>query len=177
MLSLKQFLIEDKKMGWQKGDDDNRHWTDKDTHVVYHGTHANNVPKIMSDGINNKDPKTGMISVAVGNHGPDVAHGYAAMSGEHAFRQAGAKAVQVPPEHRAVVVAHLPKEWVDKHIDKSFGGNSETVKRRLSTRNIHTMTVVRTGSAFGPRETPEMRFTHPIPAKYIKGWMQKGKAK
>jgi hypothetical protein len=179
MLSLKGFIQEttDKdKIPWHKSED-NKHWSDHDHLVVYHGTHVKNVPKILSSGLDKPDPKTGMISVAIGNHGSDVAHGYAAMSGESAFRKAGAKAIQVPPEDRAVVMAHLPREWVDAHVDRSFGGNSESVKRRLSSRNMHTMFTVKNGKAFHAHETPELRFTKPIPAKYIKGWMQKGTAK
>lgn len=164
MLRYKSFLEEGT---------DNSHWSSGDHVVVYHGTHIKNVPGILKNGINNKDPKTGMVSVAIGNHGFNVAHGYAAMSGEHAFRQAGAKAVQVAPQDRAVVVAHLPREWVDKHVDRDFGGNPDSVKKRLKSRNIHTMHVVKTGEAFAAHETPELRFSQPIPAKYIKGWKQK----
>jgi hypothetical protein len=129
----------------------------------------------MKNGINNKDPKTGMVSVAIGSHGADVAHGYAAMSGEHGFRQAGSKAVTVPPQHRAIITAHIPMDWVRRNVDQNFGGNPDRVKRRLSSSNIHNIHVAATGSDFSPAETPELRFKEAIPAKYIVGVSQKAK--
>lgn len=152
------------------------HWSQNKTHlVVYHGTHIKNVPGIMKNGISNKDPKTGMVSVAIGSHGADVAHGYAAMSGEHGFRQAGSRAVTVPPQHRAIITAHIPMDWVRRNVDQNFGGNPDRVKRRLASKNIHNIHVAATGSDFSPSETPELRFKKAIPAKYIVGVSQKAK--
>lgn len=152
------------------------HWSqNKDHLVVYHGTHVKNVPDILKNGINNKDPKTGMVSVAIGSHGQNIAHGYAAMSGEYGFRQAGQKATTVPHEHRAIVVAHLPMDWVQRNIDRNFGGNPDSVKHRLADPGLHRIHVANTGSDFSPTETPELRFKEAIPAKYIKGWTQKAK--
>lgn len=155
------------------------HWSKNKTHlVVYHGTHIKNVPGIIDlngPGISNKDPKTGMVSVAIGSHGADVAHGYAAMSGEHGFRQAGSRAVTVPPQHRAIITAHIPMDWVRRNVDQNFGGNPDRVKRRLSSSNIHNIHVAATGSDFSPSETPELRFKEAIPAKYIVGVSQKAK--
>lgn len=152
------------------------HWSEHKGHlVVYHGTHVKNVPHILKNGINNKDPKTGMVSVAIGSHGADIAHGYAAMSGEYGFRQAGQKATTVPHEHRAIVTAHLPMDWVHKNVDRNFGGNPTDVKHRLADPKLHMQHVVNTGSDFSPTETPELRFKEAIPAKYIKGYTQKGK--
>lgn len=116
-----------------------------------------------------------MVSVAIGSHGADIAHGYAAMSGEYGFRQAGQKATTVPHEHRAIVTAHLPMDWVHKNVDRNFGGNPTDVKHRLADPGLHFQHVVKTGSDFSPTETPELRFKEAIPAKYIKGYTQKGK--
>lgn len=152
------------------------HWShNKDHLVVYHGTHVKNVPAILKNGINNKDPKTGMVSVAIGSHGQNIAHGYAAMSGEYGFRQAGQKAVVVPHENRAIVVAHLPMDWVHKNVDRNFGGNPTDIKQRLSDPKLHRQHVAKTGSDFSPTETPELRFKEAIPAKYIVDVMQKRK--
>jgi len=154
------------------------HWSKNPTHlVVYHGTHINNVPGITDlngPGISNKDPKTGMISVAIGSHGADVAHGYAAMSGERNFRQSGKKAVTVPHEDRAVVVAHLPMDWVHQHVDRNFGGNPPDIKRRLADPEAHDEYVKKNGEDFSGLTTPELRFNAPIEAKYIVGYSQMG---
>lgn len=152
------------------------HWSQNKSHlVVFHGTHIDNVPEIMKNGINNKDPKTGMVSVAIGSHAQDIAHGYAAMSGEHGFRQAGQRATTVPHEQRAIVTAHLPMDWVHKNVDRNFGGNPTNVRQRLADPELHTHHVVHTGSDFSPTETPELRFKQAIPAKYIVGVSQKAK--
>jgi hypothetical protein len=153
-----------------------KHWSENEDHlVVYHGTHIKNVPEILKNGINNKDPKTGMVSVAIGSHGADVAHGYAAMSGEYGFRQAGQKAITVPHEDRAIIVAHLPMDWVHQHVDRNFGGNPTEVRQRLADPELHRQYVAKTGSDFSPTKTPELRFSAPIPAKYIVGVTQKRK--
>lgn len=153
-----------------------KHWSENEDHlVVYHGTHIKNVPEILKNGINNKDPKTGMVSVAIGSHGADVAHGYAAMSGEYGFRQAGQKAITVPHEDRAIIVAHLPMDWVHQHVDRNFGGNPTEVRQRLADPELHRQYVAKTGSDFSPTQTPELRFSAPIEAKYIVGVTQKRK--
>ena len=147
-----------------------KHWSEQDHIEVYHGTHVNNIPKIQQNGIANKDPDTGMISVAIGHHGKNISRAYAAMSGsggESKFRKPGSKAVNVPNEDRAVVVMRLPREWVDKHVDRNFGGNSPAVKERLSDINKHNEYVAKHGEDFAWNETPELRFKEQIPAKYI----------
>lgn len=155
-----------------------KHWSENEDHlVVYHGTHIKNVPGIIDlngPGISNKDPKTGMISVAIGSHGRSVGHGYAAMSGERNFRQSGKKAVTVPHEDRAVVVAHLPMDWVRQHVDRNFGGNPPDIKRRLADPEAHDEYVKKNGEDFSPLTTPELRFDAPIEAKYIVGYSQMG---
>lgn len=145
-------------------------WADNTDHiVVYHGTHKDNIPYIRKNGISNKDPKTGMISVAFGSHGKNVAHGYAAMSGERFFRQAGKKAVTVPKEDRRVVVAHLPMDWVRANVDTDFGGNPSEIKTRLRSREAHKQFVTKHGTDFFPHETPELRFKEAIPPEFIVG--------
>lgn len=116
-----------------------------------------------------------MVSVAIGSHGENIAHGYAAMSGEHGFRQAGQKAVTVPHEDRAIIRAHLPMDWVHKNVDTNFGGNPAEVRQRLQNRELHNKFVERNGTDFHPHETPELRFKEAIPAKYIVDVTQKRK--
>ena len=155
------------------------HWShNKDHLVVYHGTHVNNVPNIIKNGISNKDPKTGMVSVAIGSRGIDTAHAYASMSsagGEHNFRQVGQRPVSVPHEDRAVIVAHLPMDWVHQHVDRNFGGNPDNVKERLRNPKAHDEYVAKNGEDTAFDETPELRFSEAIPAKYIVGVTQKRK--
>jgi hypothetical protein len=154
-----------------------KHWSEHPDHiVVYHGTHTRNIPHILKNGLSNKDPKTGMVSVTFGSHGKSVAHGYAAMSGEYGFRQAGQKAVTVPDEHRSIVVAHLPMDWVHKNVDRNFGGNPTEVKQRLADPELHRQYVAKTGSDFSPTETPELRFKEAIPPEFIVG-VEKKKTK
>lgn len=117
-----------------------------------------------------------MVSVTFGSHGKSVAHGYAAMSGEHNFRQAGAKAETVPDEHRSIVVAHLPMEWVKANVDTNFGGNSPEIKSRLQNREAHKQFVAKHGTDFLPHETPEFRFKEAIPPEFIVG-VEKKKTK
>jgi len=162
-----------------------KHWSENEDFLpVYHGTHIRNVPKIVDPngpGISNKDPKTGMISVAIGDRGFDTAHAYAGMAGvegaggEHNFRQAGQRAVSVSHEDRAVIVAHLPMDWVHQHVDRNFGGNPDSVKERLRNPAAHDEYVRKNGEDTAFDETPELRFREAIPAKYIVGVTQKRK--
>ena len=150
------------------------HWSQNQDHiVVYHGTHKDNIQHILRNGISNKDPRTGMISVAFGSHGKNVAHGYAAMSGERFFRQAGKKAVSVPKEDRRVVVAHLPMDWVRANVDTDFGGNPTEIKARLRSKEAHNQFVAKHGTDFLPHETPELRFKQAIPPEFIVGVKKK----
>lgn len=154
-----------------------KHWSENEDFLpVYHGTHVNNVPDIIKNGISNKDPKTGMISVAIGSRGIDTAHAYASMSGaggEHNFRQVGQRPVSVPHEDRSVIVAHLPMDWVHQHVDRNFGGNPDSVKERLRNPAAHDEYVRKNGEDTAFDETPELRFREAIPAKYIVGVTQK----
>lgn len=141
-----------------------QHWSEGDYVIARHGTHKRNIPDITDNGLTKKDPSTGMISVAIGPHSPSVALGYAGMSGsggEHLFRQAGKKAVNVPREDRRVVVFHLPRSFVDKHVDRDFGGNPDSVKERLRSKEAHDK------KPFRMDETPELRFNTELPSKYI----------
>jgi hypothetical protein len=147
------------------------HWSqNKDYLVVYHGTHIRNVADIFKNGIKNKDPRTGMVSVAIGDRGEQVARAYAAMSGaggEYNYRTAGQKPVNVPPEHRAVIVAHLPMDWVEQHVDGTFSGNSDAVKERLKSPEKHDKFVAENGEDTKYDETMEVRFSEPIPHEFI----------
>lgn len=92
---------EAKKIGW---------WADQDPLRLYHGTNIINVPFIVSDGINRKDPSTGMISMTPD---PYTARGYAAMGsggGEALFRKAGMRVRQLPMDERAIFVFDIPKK-------------------------------------------------------------------
>lgn len=129
--------------------------------TVYHGTHVRNTESVEKNGINRKDPRTGMISVAIGPHGLRVAHAYAGMSssgGEHLFRQPGANPQHVPHKHRVVFAFRLPKERVMKHMDPDLGGNSPELKQKFVDRNA---------GDFLPTETPELRLREPIPPEFI----------
>jgi hypothetical protein len=148
-----------------------KHWSEnEDFLVVHHGTHIRNVSDILKNGIKNKDPKTGMVSVAIGDRGKQVAKAYAAMAGaggEYNYRTAGQRPVNVPPEHRAVIVAHLPMYWVRQNVDTTFGGNSDAVKERLRNPAAHNAFVAKNGEDTKYDETMELRFSKPIPHEFI----------
>jgi hypothetical protein len=148
-----------------------KHWSKHEDFLpVYHGTHVRNVSDILKNGIKNKDPKTGMVSVAIGDRGAQVAKAYAAMSsagGEYNYRTAGQRPVNVPPEHREVIVAHLPMKWVEQHVDRTFSGNSDAVKERLKNPEKHDKFVAENGEDTKYDETMELRFSRPIPHEFI----------
>lgn len=178
MLRFKLFLeesLQEPSLEWTRGDPSTKHWSDRPFIFAYHGTHIRNVPNIQKQGLNTPDPSTGMVSVAVGNHGGSVARGYASMSGEHNFRKAGAKAVSVPSNQRGVVVFKIPTEWVKANHDPNFGGNPPAVKQRLQSKEEFEKHVEKHGEPFAATETPELRFSSPIPHEFVHGWMRKDK--
>lgn len=70
--------------------------------ILYHGTHKSNKESILKNGIQTYG---GFVSLTPR---PDVARGYASMSGEKAFRKAGRKARTIPLEDRLIVIVDLP---------------------------------------------------------------------
>jgi hypothetical protein len=109
---------------------------------------------------------------------PNTAHGYAAMSGtggETQFRKLHNKATNTPHEERAVVKMKIPKAWADKHVDPQLRGNLGVTRDRMLNKSHYDN---------WKKENPEksdseyytgseVRFSKPIPAKFIVGHMKR----
>lgn len=161
MKTFKTFLDEHK--GWL--------W-DSDHITVYHGTHKRNIIAIKKNGLNKKDPKTGMISVTPDPH---TAHGYGAMSGEHNFRAAGSKAVHIPHEDRRIVKMKIPKTWAQKHMDSSLSGNIGSARDRLKSKDTYEKWKKENPKKHDSEyyQTSELRFKKEIPPHFITGILKK----
>lgn len=168
MKSFREYLEESEELDWD-GNPKIGYWKDNDDQIMYHGTHKKNLLDILKGGLNKPDPKTGMISLT---HDPNTAHGYAAMSGESDFRQAGKKAQNVPHEDRVVLKVKLPKDFVDNHHDKSLSGNIGDASRRLSDKSAYDNFNGRDSEYY---QTSELRFNEPIKPEHILGFMFKKK--
>ena len=152
---------------------EHRGWLwDKDHITLYHGSHKNNISSIKKNGLNKKDPNTGMISLTPDPH---TAHGYAAMSGEHNFRAAGAKAKTVPSEDRRVVKFKIPKKCAKEHMDSSYSGNIGKAKSRIQDKNeYHKWKKENPGKHDSEYyQTSELRFKRSIPHHFIVGVLRK----
>jgi len=185
-MKFSDFLLETKeipyeknpKIGWWKDKGDKAGY-----HTVYHGTHKKNLKNILKNGIDHKDPKTGMISVT---HDPHTAHGYAAMSGtggERNFRRAGGNAKHTPHEDRVVIKMNIPKHFVDKHLDHEFHGNARSEKHKNRTK-MHTRDHYDNWKKENPKkpdhefyQVSELRLNKKIPAHHIVGYMHRVKKK
>lgn len=147
-------------------------WWNHGTHIdLYHGTHERNLERISREGIRNKDPVTGMVSTTPDPH---TAHGYAAMSGaggEAGFRRANGrvKASNTPEEHRAVVHLRIPREWHERHVCKSLGGNIGDAHKRMTDPK----TLERSKHHSEHYATTEVRYDKEIPPEFIVGYSKK----
>lgn len=147
------------KIGW---------WQDHDVLRMYHGTHSKNMDSILANGINRFDPTTGMISMAFE---PNTAYGYSSMSGmggEANFRKSGNKAVNTPKSERVVFVFDIPMEFIKKHHDPKFSGNTPKEKQKILNKLLY-----KPGSDFNYYMLTELRFKQKIPKQYLVGYMFK----
>lgn len=161
----KQDFHKNPNIGW---------WQDqKDHYVMYHGTHEKNVASIAKNGIH--APKEGSTKGWVSmTHDPHTAHAYAAMSGgETNFRSAGAKATTTPHNQRAVIVAHIPKDWAHKHMNQHIRGNIGDAKDRLTNKEKYAQHKASGRPDHEYYQTTELRFKDHVPPEFIKGYMKK----
>lgn len=186
MLRFSQFISEEAKeipfeknpkIGW---------WRDKAEqdgyHTVYHGTHVRNLKSVLKHGLTHKDPKTGMISVT---HDPHTAHGYASMAGaggEAEFRKGSSAniAKHTPDHERIVLKMHIPKHFVDKHLDPNLSGNYRLANKKTALHDKETYDEWRRKNPHHPDSSyysvSELRLDHEIPPHFIVGYMHKKKA-
>lgn len=157
------------KIGWWQ----DHHEEHPDHYVMYHGTHEKNLGGIAKHGIHS--PKSGSTAGWVSmTHDPHTAHAYASMhGGETAFRGAGQKAQHTPHEHRAVVVAHIPKKWAHENMNHHLRGNMPDVKDRLQNKAKYDEHKAAGKPDHEYYQTTELRFKDHIPPHFIKGYMQK----
>lgn len=149
------------KIGW---------WQDQEHLTLYHGTYKSNLHSVLKNGITHKDPKTGMVSMALE---PNTAFGYASMHGGKAnFRKVGGKAQHVPDKDRVVVVAKIPKHFITQHHDVKLGGNIGDASKRLKDQELHKTWKGQDSEYYA---LSELRFKHHIPPEFIHGYMVKGK--
>jgi len=158
----------DPHIGWWKHEAE-----DKGYHVMYHGTHEKNLEHIGKHGITS--PKEGSTAGNVSmTHDPHTAHAYASMhGGETAFRGAGKKAQHTPHEHRAVLVAHIPKDWADQHMNQHMRGNMPDTRDKLTSKEKFDAHKKSGGKDHHYYQTSELRFKKDIPPEFIKGYMKK----
>lgn len=171
MITFKEFLKEEKEIklielnefndiGWWK--------KRNDFLILYHGTNKINLDGIVKNGITNKDPETGFISMALE---PNTAFAYASMTGgESNFRKMGAKAKIAKIEDRVCIVFKVPIDFVKKHFDKNLSGNIGVAKKRMSDEDEYQKF---NGSDFLYYQLAELRFDEKIPPKFIIGYMKK----
>lgn len=144
------------KVGW---------WRDQKYLTVYHGTNIKHLDSVLENGINVKDPVTGMISLALE---PSTARGYAAMGGEYNFRSVGAKAQVVPMNQRVVFVFKIPMSWIEDNLDPRLGGNIGMAKDKLTNKDLYDKWT-RSDSEY--YQLTELRVKQTVPAKFIVGYM------
>lgn len=151
----------DPTVGWW--DDENRK-----TLTMYHGSNIVNVDAIYENGIANKDPSTGLISMALE---PFTARAYAAMSGaggEANFRTSRKRPKNVPDKDRVVFVFELPMSFVRKHYDKGLSGNMGMAYEHMKHKELYEKWDASDSQYY---QLCELRFDTVIPPKYLVGHM------
>lgn len=168
---FKKFLSENKKVQWD-GYPEIGWWEDNDPLILYHGTHKNNLKSVLENGLDRKDPDTGMISLAFE---PNTALGYASMyGGEAGFRKSGSKAAHVPVEDRIVFKFEIPRSWLDKYYDANLSGNMSKEKNRLTDKLEYMKWLEKdTDNDQGYYQLAELRVKEKVPTKFIVGYMSK----
>jgi len=157
-----------KKFAW-KGNPKIGWWADRNTLLMYHGTHYSNLLGILESGIfaPKSGPTAGWVSMALE---PNTAFGYASMGGESGFRAAGAKAKSVPPSERIVLVSKMPVTWIKKNMETNFRGNIAYTRNRLTDKSEYE------GWKNSDQEyyaLTEIRFPKKVDPKWIIGYMVK----
>lgn len=144
-------------------------WADRQSLIMYHGTHYSNLSGILSSGIYapKSGPTANWVSMALE---PNTAFGYASMGGESGFRAAGAKAVTVPPSERVVLVAKFPISFVEKHMEKDYRGNVAYTRNRLIDKNEYDNWKKSDQEYYA---LTEIRFPKVVEPKYLIGYMVK----
>jgi len=148
------------KIGW---------WADRNTLLLYHGTHHSNLAGVLQSGIfaPKSGPTANWVSMALE---PNTAFGYASMGGESGFRAAGAKAVSVPPKDRVVLVTKMPVSYVKKYIEKEFRGNVVYTRNRLTDKSEYEAWKKSDQEYYA---LTELRFPKIVDPKWIIGYMVK----
>jgi hypothetical protein len=145
-------------------------WRERKSLMMFHGTHYTNLAGILSSGLHPPSSGTtaGRLSMAFE---PNTAFGYAVMGGgETNFRDAGHKARSVPPAERVVLVAKLPMQWVEEHMDPNLKGNLPQQRKHLTDRDAYEQW---SGGDAEYYQLAELQFPMTLPAEFIVGFMRK----
>lgn len=136
--------------------------------VCYHGSHAQHLESFFKNGINRKDPSTGMVSVTLD---PYTANAWAALSGVGGDRKAKEVGVVAPTtDHtdRVVIKFAIPKEWADKYIDRSLAGNEPNPLKHMMSKEMYD---AYEGTDQSYYQFSELRFSEAVPPEFIVGYM------
>ena len=57
--------------------------------------------------------------------------------GESSFRKAGKNVKVVPMKERLVFRFEIPQKWIQKNMDKKFGGNIGTAKDHMKNKELY----------------------------------------
>lgn len=148
------------KIGW---------WKDRNTLIMYHGTHYSNLESMLENGIwaPTSGPTANWVSLALE---PNTAFGYASMGGESGFRAAGSKAVHIPKEERIVLVLKMNLSYILKNIETNFRGNIEYTRNRLTDKTEYESWKKSDQEYYA---LTELRFPKKVDPKFIMGYMVK----
>lgn len=170
MKSFKIFLQESRKIVWN-GNPKIGWWQDQDPITLYHGTNISLLNTILKDGLDRKDPDTGMISLALE---PNTAAGYASMfGGESTFRRSGKRSKSVKEEDRVVFVFSIPMQWIRQHMDVKLGGNVGEAKDHMTNKSLYDEWSAKNKQDQEYYMLCELRVNTTVPSAYIKGYMQR----
>lgn len=173
LIRLREYIeLVEKKLAWD-GSPKIGWWEDQQVLRLYHGTNIKNVDSVMKNGLNRKDPDTGMISLALE---PNTAYGYASMSGsggESAFRKAGTKVVHTPGHERAIFVLDIPMSWIKQHYDPNLSGNIGQARDHMKSKQKYVEWMKKYDDDQSYYAIAELRVKEAVPAKFIKGYMIK----
>lgn len=151
-------------------------WEDQKPLTLYHGTHQSKIEDILKSKLvaPSEGPTAHWVSLALE---PNTAFGYASMrGGESAFRAAGAKAIHVPAEERAVLILSFPggkEQLLQMGMDTRIRGNDPIAKEKLLNRDLYEKWKAQGKTDQEYYALTELRLPKELDRKFIVGVMRK----
>jgi len=156
------------KIGW---------WLDNDPVTFYHGSHMRNLQSIIENGLAapTEGYTAGWVSLALE---PNTAHGYASMSGAggetqfrlKSFRNANAKALNVPHNERITFIIQIPQNDFMHKMAPMRGAMTELANRLIEKSEYEKLVVNGGMSDTEYYARTEIRYPKLIPAHFITGY-------